>query len=129
MEIVVLLPCKHSKGFYYWGLAMVGLVVDLVFVEMEVRVEDFDFVVEVVVEMAMKGEGFDLEVVVVDFAADFVGEDSSDKMEDTDNIEQICHKYFVPLVPMVEIDTDFEVEAKVSAKNSNLVGAENTLDC
>ena len=107
---------------------MVGLVVDLVFVEMEVRVEDFDFVVEVVVEMAMKGEGFDLEVVVVDFSAVFVGEDSSDKMGDIDN-EQISHKDFVPLVPMVEIDTEFEVEAKVVAKNSSLAGAKNTLDC
>lgn len=58
---------------------------------MEVRVEDFDFVVEVVVEMAMKGEGFDLEVVVANFAVDFMGEDSSDKMEDTDNMEQIFH--------------------------------------
>jgi len=108
---------------------MVGLVVDLAFVEMEVRVEDFDFVEE----MAMKGEGSDLEVVVVDFVVDFVGEDNSDNMEDIDNIEHISHKYFVPLVPMVEIDIDFEVEAKdiakVIAKNSNLVGAENSLDC
>ena len=107
---------------------MVGLVVDLVLVEMEVGVYDFEFVVEVVVEMAMKGEGFDLEVVVYDFAVDFVGEGSSDKMEDIDNIEQISHKDFVPVVPMVEIDTNFEVEAKVAAKNSNLVGVENTLD-
>ena len=108
---------------------MVGLVVYLVFVEMEVRVEDFDFVVEVVVEMEMKGEGFDLEVEVTDFAANFVGEDSSNKMEDIDNIEQISHKDFVPLVPMIEIDTDFEVEAKVVSKNSNLVEAQNSLDC
>ena len=125
LEIVVLLPCKHSEGFYYWGLEMVGQVADLVFFEMEVGVEDFDFVVEI----AMKGEGFDLEVVVVDVVADFVGEDSCDKMENIDNIEQISHKDFVPIVPMVEIDTEFEVEAKVAAKNSSLVGAENTLDC
>ena len=71
----------------------------------------------------MKGEGFDLEVVVADFAVDFVGEDSSDKMEDIDNIEQIYHKDFVPLVPIIEIDTKIEVEAKVAAKNSSLVGA------
>ena len=77
---------------------MVRLVVHLAFVEMELRVEDFYFVEEViVVEMAMKGKGFDLEVVVVDF----VGEDNSNKMEDIDNIEQISHKDFVPLVPMI----------------------------
>jgi len=100
---------------------MVGLVVDLTFVKMEVRVEDFDFVEEVIVmEMTMKVEGFDLEVV--DFVVGFVGEDSPDKMEDIDNIEKISHKDFVPLVPMIEIDTDFEVEAIVFANNSNLVG-------
>ena len=36
----------------------------------------------------MKGEGFDLEVVIFDFSIDFVGEDSSAKMEDIDNIEK-----------------------------------------
>ena len=51
---------------------------------MAVRVEDFDFVLEAVVEMAMKVEGSDFEVVAVDF----VGEDNSDRMEDIDNIEQ-----------------------------------------
>lgn len=96
---------------------------------MEVIFEHFDFVVEVVVEIVMKVDGFDLEVVVADFAANFVGEDSSDKMEDIDNIEQISHKDFLLLVPMIEIDTKIEVEAKVVAKNSNLVGDENTLDC
>jgi len=95
---------------------------------MEVRVEDFDFVVEVVVEMEIKGEGFDLEVVFVDFVVHFVGEDSSDKMEDIDNIEHISHKDCVPLVPMVEIDNDFEVEANVVVKNSSLVGSENSLN-
>ena len=107
---------------------MVGLVVDLASVEMEARVQDFDFVEEVVVvEMAMKVVGFDLEVM--DFVVGFVGEDIPDKMEGIDSIEKISHKDFVPLVPMIEIDTDFEVEAKVVAKNSNLVGAENSLDC
>ena len=99
---------------------MVGQVADLVFVEMELRVEDFDLVAE----MGMKVEGFDLEV-----AADFVGEDNSDKMEDIGNIGQISHKDFVPLVLMIEIDTEIEVEAKVAAKNSNLVGAEDTFYC
>ena len=58
-----------------------------------------------------------------------MGEDSSDKMEDIDNIEQISHKDLVPLMPMVEIYTEFEVEAKVSAKNYSFVGAKSTLDC
>ena len=118
LEIVVLLPCKHFDDLYCWGLVMVGQVADLVFVEMEVRVEDFDLVLEVVEEMEMKVEGFDLEV-----AADF------DKMEDIGNIGQISHKDFVSLVPMVEIDTKIEVKAKVATKNSSLVGVEDTLDC
>jgi len=101
---------------------MVEHVTDLIFVEMEVRVEDFDLVVEI----SIKVEGFDLELAV-DFVADFLREDSSHKMEDIDNIEQISHKDFVPFVPRVEIDT--EIEAKVATKNSSLVGAENTLDC
>ena len=133
MEIVFLIPCKHYEGFYCWGLVMVGQVADLVSTEMAVRVEDFDFVVEVVVEMAMKVEGSDFEVVVVDFVADFVGEDNSDRMKDTDNIEQIYHRDFVPLVPTVEIDIEIEVEveveAKDAAKNSNLVEVEGTFDC
>ena len=110
MEIVVLIPCKHSEGFYYWGLAMVRQVTDLVFVEMEARVEDFDFVVEVVVEMAMKIEGSDFEVVVADFIVNYVGENNFDRMEDIDNIEKISHKDFVLLVPKVEIE--IKVEAK-----------------
>ena len=73
---------------------------------MEARVENFDFVEKVVVvEMAMK---------VVDFIVDF------EKMEDIDKIEQISHKDFAYLVPM--IDMDFEVGTKVVAKNSNLAG-------
>lgn len=47
-------------------------------------------------------------------------------MEEIHNIEQISHKDFVTLMPMIEIDIDFEVGAKVAAKNSNLVGAENS---
>ena len=86
MEIVVLLPCKHSEGFYCWGLVMVGQVADLISTEMAARVEDFDFLVEAVVEMAMKVEVFDLEVVAADFVTEFVGEDNSDRMEDIDNI-------------------------------------------
>ena len=47
-----------------------------------------------------------------------------EKMEDIDKIEQISHKDFASLVPM--IDMDFEVGAKVISKNSNLVGAESS---
>jgi len=86
-----------------------------------------DFVVEFVVEMVMKVEGSDFEVVAADFVVECVGEDNSDMMEDIDNIEKISHKDFVLLVPTVEIE--IEVEAKVSTKNSNLVGAEDTFDC
>lgn len=57
------------------------------------------------------------------------GEDNSDKMEDIDNIEQISHKDFVPLVPTIKFDIEIEVEAKVVAKNSNLVRVEDTFDC
>ena len=94
---------------------MAELEVDLYFVEMEAWVEDLDFVEKVVVvEMAMKVVDFDLEVVeFVDF----------EKMEDIDKIEKISHKDFASLVPM--FDMDFEVGAKVVAKNSSLVGAEN----
>jgi len=95
---------------------MAGLVVDLSFVEMEARVENLDFVEKVVVaEMVMKVVGFDLEFVdFVDFG----------KIEDIDKIEQISHKDFASLVPMIGMD--FEIRAKVVAKNSNLVGAENS---
>jgi hypothetical protein len=52
---------------------MVGQVADLVSVEMAVRVEDFGFVVEVVVEMVMKVEGSDFEVVAADFVVNLWG--------------------------------------------------------
>jgi len=96
---------------------MAGKVVDLSFVGMEARVENLDFVekVVVVVEMAMKVVDFALEVVeLVDF----------EKMEDIDKIEQISHKDFAYLVPMIEMD--FEVGTKVVAKDSNLVGIESS---
>ena len=75
---------------------MARLVVDLSFVEMEARVENLDFVEKVVVvEMAMKVVGFDLEVV------ELVG---FEKMEGIGKIEQISHKDFAYLVPMIEKD-------------------------
>ena len=95
---------------------MAQWAVYLSFFEMEAWVEDLDFVEKVVVEeMAMKVVGFDLE------AGEFV---NFEKMEDIDKIEQISHKDFAFLVPM--IDMDFEVGAKVVAKNSNLAGAESS---
>ena len=91
--------------------------VDLTSVGMEARVENFDSVekVVVVVEMAMIVVDFDLEVV------ELVG---FEKMGDIDKIEQISHKDFAYLVPMIE--KDFEVGTKVVAKDSNLVGVENS---
>jgi len=76
---------------------------------MATSVENFDFVVDVVVEMAVKVEDFDFGAVVADFVADFVGEDNSIRMEGIDNIEKISYKDFVPLSPMVDIDTEVEV--------------------
>ena len=91
--------------------------VDLTSAGIEVIVENFDFVEEVVVVegMAMIVVDLDLEVV------ELVG---SEKMEDIDRIEQISHKDFACFASMIE--KDFEVEAKVVAKDSNLVGVENS---
>ena len=98
---------------------MAGKVIDLSFVGMEARVGNLDSVEKVVVvEMAMKVVDLGLEVVVlVDF----------EKMEDIDKIEQISHKDFAYLVPMIEMD--FEVGTKVVAKDSNLVGVESSWGC
>lgn len=99
---------------------------------MVVRVKDFDFeveivgfVVEFVVGMVVKVKDSYFEVVAIDFVVKFVGKDNSNMMEDIDSIEKIFHKDFVFLEPKVEI----EIEAKIAAKNSNLVGAEDTFDC
>ena len=123
MEIVVLPPCKYSEDFYCWGLVMVGQVADFIFVEMVVRVEYFGFVVEMIIKL----ERYDFEVVAVDFVVECVGKDNSDMTEDIDNIEKISHKEFALLKPKVEIE--IEVEAKVAAKDSNFVGTEDTFDC
>ena len=94
---------------------MVEKEVDLTFVE--ARVENLNYVerIVVVVEIAMIIVDFDLEIVEL---ADF------EKMEDIDKIEKISHKDFVYLVPMT--DMDFEIGAKVVAKDSNLAGVENS---
>ena len=96
---------------------MAGKEVDLSSVGMEARVENLDSVekVVVVVEMAMIVVDFDLEVV------ELVG---FEKMVDIDKIEQISHKDFACLVPIIE--KDFEVGTKVVAKDSNLVGVESS---
>ncbi|MBO1694893.1 hypothetical protein HJW54_21890 [Bacteroides uniformis] len=65
--------------------------------------------------MAMKVVDFGLEIV------ELVG---FEKMEDIDKIEQISHKDFASLVPMA--DMNFDVGAKVVAKESNLVGFEDS---
>ena len=52
--------------------------------------------------------------------------DMRDKKVDIDNTGRTFHKDFVLLVPKVEID--FEIGAKVAAKNSNLVGVDYTFD-
>ena len=94
---------------------MAGKVVDLIFVGMEARVENFVEEFVVAVEMVMKVVGFDLEVVeLVDL----------ERMEDIDKVEKISHKDFAYLVPM--IDMDFEIGAKVVAKDSNLAGVESS---
>ena len=95
---------------------MAELEVDLSSVGMGAWVKDLYFVEKVVVvEMAMKVVDFCLEVVeLVDF----------EKMEDIDKIKQISHKDFASLVPMADMDSD--VGAKVVAKDSNLVGFENS---
>ena len=88
--------------------------VDLTFVG--ARVENLNSVERVVVdEMEMIVMGFDLEVV------ELVG---FEKMEDIDRIEKISHKDFAYLVSTIE--KDFEVGTKVVAKDSNLVGVENS---
>ena len=91
--------------------------VDLTSVGMEARVENLDSVekVVVVVEMAMIVVDFDLEVM------ELVG---FEKMGDIDKIEQISHKDFAYLLPIIE--KDFEVGTKVVAKNSNLERVESS---
>ena len=67
----------------------------------------------------------EFEDFVEDFVENFVEEGNVD-MVDIDSTESIFHRDFVPLVPKLEID--FEIGAKVAAKNSNLVGVDYTTD-
>ena len=115
--MVDLPSCKHFEGSYYWDLVMDEREVDLTSVGIEARVENFDFVEEVVVVEGMA-------MIIVDLDLE-VGELSdSEMMEDIDRIEQVSHKDFACFATMLE--KHFVVEAKVVAKDSNLVGIENS---
>ena len=111
METVGLLSCMCSEDFYCWGFVWVGQATDLFSEEMVMEVVDFDVV--------------DFE----DFVENFVEEgnvDMVDRMVDIGNTESIFHRYFVLLAPRFVID--FEIGAKVAAKNSNLVEVDYTFD-
>ena len=108
---------KHFEGSYYWGLVEVEREVDLASAEIVTRVENFDFVEEVVGVEGMVMTIVDLDLEVGELA-DF------ERIEDIDRIGQISHKDFAYLVPMNE--KYFEVGTKVVAKDSNLVGVENS---
>ena len=110
MEIVVLLSCMYSEDSYYWGLVWAELVIDWIFEGMVMEVVDFD---EVGSDDVV--ENF-VENFVEDFEENFVG--MVDRMVDTENMESIFHRDLVILVPKLEID--FEIGAKVAAKNSKV---------
>ena len=115
MGTVGLLSCMCSEDFYCWGLVWVGQVTDFLSKEMVMEVVNFDVV--------------DFEDSVEGFVEDFFEEgnvDMVDRMVDIDSTESIFHRDFVLLVPKFEID--FEIGAKVSAKNSNLVGVDYIAD-
>ena len=81
-------------------------------------------------EMVMEVVDFDSNFEVVDSAKDFVEEESlnmldmRDQRVDIDNTGRTFHKDFALLEPKIEID--FEIGAKVAAKNSSLVGVDYT---
>ena len=125
MEIVGLLSCMCSKDFYCWGLVWVELAIDWIFEEMVMEVVDFDVVgSDDVVEDFV--ENF-VEYFEENFVEDFEDKnvDMVDRMVDTDNMESIFHRDLVILVPKLEID--FEIGAKVAAKNSK-VEVDYTID-
>ena len=109
---------KHFEDSYYWGLVEVEREVDLASAEIVTRVENFDFVEEIVVEgMVMTIVDLDLEVGEL---AD------SERIEDIDRIGQISHKDFAFACFATMLGKDFVVVTKVVAKDSNLVGAGNS---
>ena len=121
METVGLLSCMYSEGSYYWGLVWAELEIDWIFEGMVMEVVDFDVV----------GSDDVVEDFVEDFEENFVEDfedknvDMVDRMVDTDSMESIFHRDFVFLVPKIEID--FEIGAKVAAKNSK-VEVDYTID-
>ena len=114
MENVGLLSCLCSEDFYYWGLVWVEQGIDFIFEGMVMKVVDFDVV----------GSDDVVEDFVEYFEENFVeyfedkNVDMVDRMVDTDSMESIFHRDFVFLVPKIEID--FEIGAKVVAKNSKV---------
>jgi len=108
----------YSEGSYYWGLVWVEPEIDFIFEGMVMEVVDFD-----VVGSDDVVEDF-VENFVEDFEENFVEDfedknvDMVDRMVDTDSMESIFHRDFVFLVPKIEID--FEIGAKVAAKNSKV---------
>ena len=118
METVGLLSCMYSEGSYYWGLVWVELAIDWIFEGMVMEVFDFDEVgSDDVVEDFVENFVEDFEE---NFVEDFEGKNVGmvDRMVDTDNMESIFHRDLVILVPKLEID--FEIGAKVVAKNSKV---------
>ena len=67
-----------------------------------------------------------VEDFVENFVEDFEGKNVGmvDRMVDIGNTESIFHGDFVLLAPKLVID--FQIGAKVAAKNSNLVGVDYT---
>ena len=112
--MVDLPSCKHFEGSYYLDWVMAEREVDLTSAG---RVENFDFVEEVVVVEGMAMIVVDLDLEVGELA-------DSERMEDIDRIGQISHRDFACFATM--LGKHFVVEAKVVAKDSNLVGIENS---
>ena len=102
METVGLLSCMCYEDFYCWGLVWVGQATDFFSEEMVMAVVDFEDFVENFVENYVEEGNVDMV----------------DRMVDTDNMESIFHRDLVILVPKLEID--FEIGAKVAAKNSKV---------
>ena len=106
---------KHFEDSYYLDWVMAEREVDLTSAG---RVENFDFVEEVVVVVVVE----DMAMIAVDLEIRELAD--SERMEDIDRIGKISHKDFACFASM--LGKHFEVEAKVVAKDSNLVGIDNS---
>src|ERR1700733_9702956 len=109
---------KHFEDSYYLDWVMAEREFDLTSAG---RVENFDFVEEVVVVVVVVE---DMAMIAVDFDLEIGELADSERMEDIDRIGQISHKDFACFATMLEKHFDFE--AKVVAKDSSLVGIENS---